>query len=1300
MTLFPELAQRAIFVLALALALQAKADPTAAPGRDAVSTINSGLPGMTLQKDFPAVKLRGYGVLSGKFWVDGAGGSLLEIDCADTEHARLVQAKYLSDLDELPPATTPGKITVEGAKLFIQTAADVGAVAALRNGTTVVIAAAKTPEALRTLITRGLSGNTSAWTSQAEGKVPMFLDRFDKYGFRFYYAPGRLKPGPDGIHEDPTYDSRHDFEYAQASNHAGLQIWHGGQPGETSEWMTKEPMWDWTLGEAQKYGLPFGINLGIEPETNWYYNRHPESMLQFAPGFLGTYYGSFNYGIGPMVAWTSTEGQDALLGQLQPSVRRLKEIDNVTSWMEPHQEVGHGAADYLTDTGPGADSNYRHFLADKYKTVQAVSQRWYGHTTSLTSWNSVHVPEPADFLGWGPDAIDLAGTWRVTYDDLDKPEVIAPGFDDSLWPQLVGPGNGVGRLYPINPALWRRHFQLPGDWLKKHPAVWLYVWDMNDTRDGRENPQSTQKVVVSVNGTTIPENPPVYSQDHWVALDVTHLVHPDDNVVTVKMPRGMFNYRVYLSGDEPKSYPELGDGKNARWVDLVAWEEHIRADAVRRGMQMIRQADPNRGILLASPDSFVDGLLENAIDYGGDFHNTGYMAGWWCDVLPAYMRAAGLPISAEPGGPAKNGKELRTFFENWICEGTNAVDYFLTLGDVLWNPDAKQMFDSHLAMYTSIGRYHVPQAQIATLYSNRVQNLFGFPFDERPAKGFYGDSGYISYLNSRMCFSPIEHMPKGTPYESDAVTETMFEKDQVGKYKVVIDSGTVVMSDATLAGIERYVRNGGIFITYGDTGRHSPEKPNSWPIDRLSGFHLAGQQSGQGALAVDPKQTLIAGDFALPSTLKGSRFEASTPESRNLLTWADGSTAVGLRPLGKGYLIRMGMVFDRPTGNIFFSHLFQTLHIDPIPATYQAGGSEVYWRHFVSNNGLYDVWTIVNYDRAQSNTGTLTLADGLRPPWFIDLNTGQRTPMVDGKLPISLPPAEMGMYITPRGAIAGSTADWFGLQRNWWKGTAKSGPPFPKPEPKLAVDLTEGWACQPVDAKQTDVSGLTAATTDDKAWKQRRLGIFTLPDNPDVRHAVLRKHFHVPEGWNHGQVVLHLPEWRGRAQVSIDGQPMSKPYTLAAGTDHVIAVDVQGTEILLGASGGAWLSYHPVPVGRQDLAGPWQTSTDAVHWDKAVSLPGLVERGTIALRANVVVDPAARDRTVVLHASEASMELHGIVINGQFVRPWLREGPELNVNVTPWVRPGRANEIVLMLGGSAETISAISLEFHAPGTYP
>ncbi len=55
---------------------------------------------------------------------------------------------------------------------------------------------------------------------------------------------------------------------------------------------------------------------------------------------------------------------------------------------------------------------------------------------------------------------------------------------------------------------------------------------------------------------------------------------------------------------------------------------------------------------------------------------------------------------------------------------------------------------------------------------------------------------------------------------------------------MILDTNTSIMgADDLLAEIERYVRDGGIFITTGQSGRHSPSIPDSWPICALSGFH-------------------------------------------------------------------------------------------------------------------------------------------------------------------------------------------------------------------------------------------------------------------------------------------------------------------------------------------------------------------------------------------------------------------------------------------------------------------------------
>jgi hypothetical protein len=106
-----------------------------------------------------------------------------------------------------------------------------------------------------------------------------------------------------------------------------------------------------------------------------------------------------------------------------------------------------------------------------------------------------------------------------------------------------------------------------------------------------------------------------------------------------------------------------------------------------------------------------------------------------------------------------------------------------------------------------------------------------------------------------------------------------------------------------------------------------------------------------------------------------------------------------------------------------------------------------------------------------------------------------------------------------------------------------------------------------------------------------------------------------------------------------------------------------------------------------------------MNWTGALALPGSVVPGTRALRASVVLDSAAQGKTVVFHATERSGELKGLIVNGTLVAP-ARDNGEANLNVTPWVLPGRKNDITLLFGGSAEDIHSLAFEFYEPGTYP
>ncbi len=421
--------------------------------------------------------------------------------------------------------------------------------------------------------------------------------------------------------------------------------------------------------EAKKRDLPVDIHLnavaGAEP--TWLLNRYRDQTQMKMPGFTGNFLIMMSPYLGGqgVLSWNATTGEDALLGVLQQSIRRFANDANVVSVLEPHGELKHGAQDILMEYGPVADAGYRRYLRGKYGAPAEVAARW---GVDLQTWDDVHVPELASFAGWGPDALDVGGTWRVGYETLTEPakppyfydtrgtpkSLPAPedwfqtGFDDSGWPVVPGAGNDQQLFLEKRPAVFRRTFDVPAPW--KGSRVWLYEWDADRS--------SNQQVRVVLNGKEVGRGRIQPDAPHWSAIEVTDVLQEGENTLAIRTPQGYIAYKAYLSPVEPNQYPGLGDSLNAQWVDFVDFTQWSRIESVRRGMEMIRQAAPNQGITLMSPDGYADGVKSLAATYGGEFHNTGYMAAFYADYLPSLMRGADLPFSLEPGSPANGLRRI------------------------------------------------------------------------------------------------------------------------------------------------------------------------------------------------------------------------------------------------------------------------------------------------------------------------------------------------------------------------------------------------------------------------------------------------------------------------------------------------------------------------------------------------------------------------------------------------------------------------------------------------------------------
>ena len=1053
---------------------------------------------------------------------------------------------------------------------------------------------------------------------------------------------------------------------------------------------------------------------GIDPI--WILNRYRDQMELKMPGFTGQTRSMISPGLGSQgyLSWNATTAEDDTLALLQTVIRAFAVKPNVVSFLEPHNEIDHRPMNILVEYGPAADVNYRKYLKEQYGDLEKLAARWH---QTLKSWEEVRLPELVAFAGWGPQALDIGGIWRVGYEKLlpdprddgsthggreAAPSVPAPkewfepSFDDSAWPQVPGAGDDTQLFLQKHPSVFRREFTVPAGWIEKNPRVWLYEWDMNQA--------TNHEVIVALNGQEVSRTKIAFITPHWSASEVTKLLKTGKNLVAIRVPQGRLEYKTYLSPVEPKQYPDLGEGLNAQWVDFSDFAQWVRVRTIKRSMEMIRQVAPNQGITLMHPDDYSDAMKALAVAYGGEFHNTGYMGGFWADWNTSIMRGADLPYSVEPGGPASDLKGWKHQWGLWQTEGCQAVDYFISMGSIIFNPEIKADYELHRKQISLMGQSHYPKAETAVLYSDRTFSLTTYPWESGNDSVLAG--GYFKWNVGSVLRGQV-------PY--DGLSQSSFRNSEADAYRVVVDSNTTIMDPSMVSEIETWVRNGGTFVTIAQTGRHTPEVANSWPISRLTGYKVTridritpgGEIAESGTLKPAPDQDIYGAGWN-GMNANGLHLEKSASETQNLLLWNDGTVAAGYRPLGKGYIVELGCKFtatgisDRiePKGeNDETRHLrglvmavLNWRKVAPEPAHLTVDNPEVLFRHGVTNNGVYDTWTMWNQSENIPQSVSLEFTDKEIPAFSIDMRGDEHTPSTKDVLQnITIAPLETRVFLTPRDAVEQAPEAWFKLQRGWWRGTTPPDPtPFTVPAPRLTRDLCADWKFHAIDAK-TNAEPFSAVNFDDKDWASRSIGLWDVKEEGGAGHAIFRRTFTVPQEWNNGRVSMWVTSWfdtpfLDKGRIWLDGKEVKSlgdssyvaegMASLSPGSTHVMAIEVQSGGVVAGLRGACWISFEPTPPEKIDLSGEWSPSADGLVWGAPIKLPGHF-KGRFFKRS-VFVDAKYKGHTGVI-TIDGERGLTGVLINGKLM---MRTGRAIvergSLNLAPYLRFGENNEIVLI----------------------
>jgi hypothetical protein len=1264
-------------------------------------------------KSFSPVNLRGYGKVKGLFKTL-SNGSMLEINCQTKEKAQLTHSKYLSDLVLLP-----GVKEIKTRNISMYYIKSSGYICSFRIGKNVFILSSQTEKGIKNLLSK-FPINRAVFTSEI--KVPMYLNRWDKYGFMFYYWPWQV---PQGKTND-TYNYLKDFSWGKKMDNSGFVFWDQPSQIDTAEGLMNYPYWDWAAKEATKQGLPMEINSAFVNNLTWLDNMYPQQMMQGMPGYVGDVYGPAGWFFSGWISWASGKAFNTLASQEQQSIKKFSKYPNVVSWLDYQGEIGYhgGDLDYLLEYGPYVNKSFQKYLKEKYKYLSVVSKRYTGSSNKIKKWNEIKVPQIVCFFGYNKSAINLKNNWRVHFYNQKKDIPLnwfSKSFNDKTWAK-ISLGNDTMDFFPKKPAVYRGIFTLSPQYINTHKNIYFYEWDLNDIYQ--------KHIPVYINGKLAGKSRMGFAIHHWGMFNITKLIHPGRNLVAIYVPQGFIAYKVYISPVKEKSYPLMSKEKDALWYDFSNWRHWCRVQQVKKTIESIREIDPNREIEIMAPDEVLDGIKRLAVEYGCNFHNTGYMGAFWANYLPMVSLGAGLPNDVEPGGPASNSTDFKKMLGYYSTEGIQGIDYFIHIGDIMWHKKIRKVFKDNINQIKLIGKYHNRISQTALLFSPQDSRLIGYFWKENfnkvvPYNGYWRWD-IDGYLYKDFNFAGI--------------TENNMESGYANRFKVIIDTNTTIMDKKAIEAIKRYVKQGGIFITYVQSGRWSPTG-SSWPISNLTGYKVVsinpynkdGQVETGNNLKVLSGQNIFNAKYWDGKQGNGLHLEKISSDCKNLMLWNDGTVAVGMRQIGKGIIIDVGVKFANDRiwwGNPeltehFFADILDYFHIKKVPF-YIRGVNEKPWsgpgipppdahadalvaRHFTSNNGLYDVWALYN---STANPVSINMFfRGIKPRICIDVKTGKEIKINKEEgiyylKDLHFAPYETETFLTPRN-INYASKTWFTLQRQWWKGTKKPTYKFPVFEPKFSYNLTDNWKFKPV-SENTNIKRYISSEYKDTQWQNINLGIWT-PEFKKVKEAVLRKTFIVPKNWKNGKIELWLESFFGptfidTGRIFLDGN-IIKDWSsdgikgsllgniLKSGTIHTIVIEIKGKGVLEGATGNCWLWYTPKAEHQISLSGNWQASDDAYKYDKIIKLPG--QWNAYTAKRKFYLPEELKNKNIILYINTNGPILGGI-INGHLVRRYhqMYIGNRFNLNITPYVKFGKQNtiEIISENGPSTCNISKICLK--------
>ncbi len=1184
----------------------------------------------------------------------------------DEEHAKDLGSKRLADLlgfgdlKRMPDSKLPGTVLeLDGAGFWLL---------GLEDRRFYELFAPSVTE-LRALVNAVAAGG---WAAVPEHAYPRWLDVTDNAAMCFWFSGFGVLP------KDPAAD----FGWLAKNGFTAVTACGATEDHLIAPGLIDTAALDWQRELARQYSVPFKTmaHMAHPGRPSWLWNTTPLPYLSttFMPvaqtdGYLLDYRRRFaehlaadpNF-IGHMV-WQEGPGGDPM------GLHTLAEVAHT----------------------PPIQALWREYLRDVRKlSLKDVGRRHRGDTTAFRRWDEVPIPALKELAGWDPtSSIDLLGMWLGRADRAGvamkehwfSPDAPADGwvqvdFRDQAITLYVGknsPGDYWLRksftVGPQQPAA--KYLHLPRVWL---PGALI----------------ATEGYEVWLNGTKLTmiasANPSCFGWD--LCYDAGLALKPGKNLIAINskgfvLPAD-YGY-AFLGHLGPWVYPGESETLNACAFDLLGFQEWLAMRELEQRMTGIRAGDPYRPMKVMAPHNYIDAVLDLCKRYGAYPHDTGGAGAWWGPfTYSRYAITRGLTNSVEPGGVPDSAAGIQAATTRYLMMGTEMVDWVAS-PDLYRTGEIGEWIAQNRELLRCFGKLDLAPPRIGILRVGRELRM--------------GITDIYSWDMGRGSLPSI-----GRPFLYATLSD--LRSGRANRFPILLDCGTSVLDKDEVSAIEAYVRQGGTFVAFHNTGMHTPEQRFAWPISKLTGLRVV--NSGR---AIDGAKMRFNDDQNLWPRLRGVELpgwglvmSATAPADIDVVAeWqglkdVEGTIAVAVRRLGQGKVVILGSTFYRQGRAEDGRYVEGTLpYLDELltslgaPRETQANGlwSEP-WR---SKNGVYDVWPVAQMDpKTDPGAFDVRLRRDASAPALRELSALGHPPVAashaDGWL--TLPGVQMEamqtrVFAAPRADLAGGARDWFNVLAQRWHPLEKIERQKIRQatikQPDNLLPLIGGWRCV---TGEMDPAAWTMPDSEPAGeWKTVRLGTFATMGLPDDTLARLRKEVKLPPGWRDQNITLvfdvegHYWGINPSGRLWINGEsaaiaqpirPSSNgtfrialtPVQTAAGR-LVLTLEVDGRQSAFppgarpkGVSGAFFLEARPRPVQSMPLAS-WSAASDISVLAPAVAGSPPAKPLYYETRFTLPAQwPAKR-----LRLASSGMNLRRLIINNYQVADatWAGLMPELNL---------------------------------------